>query len=147
MNLSSTSIELIEQTVKEAINEIANQAESAYITDFHLHINADGLLTIQDDDEQLLASNEVEEWIDNNDSEFNTKVARNLSNILQRVKNEKLFESVNLLKPYSFVLVDDERETIEELLLIDDDILIINDELLKGLDEELDNFLKDLLNN
>ena len=48
--------------------------------------------------------------------------------------------------PYSFVLVDEDRETVAELLLVDnEDTLLLNDELLKGLDEELDAFLKDLL--
>ena len=32
-----------------------------------------------------------------------------------------------------------------QLLLLDDDTLLVNEELLKGLDEELDAFLKDLL--
>jgi hypothetical protein len=41
--------------------------------------------------------------------------------------------------------VDDEKETIAELLLMDDDTLLVNEELLKGLDEELDSFLKELL--
>ena len=49
------------------------------------------------------------------------------------------------LKTYSFVLVDEEKETVAELLLIDDDTILVNDELLKGLDKELDDFLKDLL--
>ena len=41
---------------------------------------------------------------------------------------------------------DRDRETVTELLLIDEeDTLLLNDELLKGLDEELDAFLKDLL--
>ena len=43
-------------------------------------------------------------------------------------------------------MVDEDRETVAELLLVDDeDTLLLNDELLKGLDEELDAFLKDLL--
>lgn len=41
--------------------------------------------------------------------------------------------------------VDEEKETVAELLLIDDDTILVNDELLKGLDKELDDFLKDLL--
>ena len=32
-----------------------------------------------------------------------------------------------------------------ELLLVDDDTMLVNDELLKGLDKELDDFLKELL--
>ena len=43
------------------------------------------------------------------------------------------------------MLVDDEKETVAELLLMDDDTLLLDGELLKGLDEELDAFLKDLL--
>ena len=55
-------------------------------------------------------------------------------------------DNLCIMKPYSFVLVDEDRETVAELLLVDDeDTLLLNDELLKGLDEELDAFLKDLL--
>ena len=45
----------------------------------------------------------------------------------------------------TILVVDDEKETLAELLLMDDDTLLVNDELLKGLDEELDEFLKKLL--
>ena len=57
----------------------------------------------------------------------------------------KELENLVILKPYSFVLVDEDKETIEDLLLIDDDIVIAEDGLLQGLDEELDDFLKKLL--
>ena len=40
---------------------------------------------------------------------------------------------------------DEDKETVAELLLIDDDTLLVDDELLKGLDKELDEFLKNLL--
>ena len=53
------------------------------------------------------------------------------------MKNEGKFDKLTILKPFSFVLVDDDRETIAELLLMDDDTLLVNEELLKGLDEEL----------
>lgn len=55
------------------------------------------------------------------------------------------FDKVSILKPYSFVLVDEDKETVTELLLVDDDTMLVNDELLKGLDKELDDFLKELL--
>ena len=45
----------------------------------------------------------------------------------------------------SFVLVDEDKETVAELLLVDDDTILVDDELLKGLDKELDEFLKNLL--
>lgn len=64
----------------------------------------------------------------------------------QRIERYGVLDKLAIMKPYSFVLVDEDRETVTELLLIDDeDTLLLNDELLKGLDEELDAFLKDLL--
>jgi hypothetical protein len=51
-----------------------------------------------------------------------------------------------LLKPYSFVLIDERKETIAELLIVDEqDTLFLYEGLLKGLDEELDEFLNKLL--
>jgi hypothetical protein len=61
------------------------------------------------------------------------------------MQSEGRLEGLSLLKPYSFVLVDDEKETVAELLLVDDDTLMLSSELLEGLDEELDDFLKKLL--
>ena len=52
---------------------------------------------------------------------------------------------LSILKPYTFVLVDDEKETVSDLYLVDDDAMIVDGELLKGLDEDLDAFLKKLL--
>lgn len=77
--------------------------------------------------------------------DFYENVERILSTLLHNMKNGGDFDKLAILKPYSFVLVDDEKETIAELLLMDDDTLLVNEELLKGLDEELDSFLKELL--
>lgn len=63
-----------------------------------------------------------------------------------KLKEEGAFNQLNLLKPYSFVLVDEDKETVAELLLLDEeDTLLLSEDLLKGLDEELDAFLNDLL--
>ena len=77
--------------------------------------------------------------------DFYENMERILSNLLCNLKNRGAFDKLTIMKPFSFVLVDDDKETIAELLLLDDDTLLVNDELLKGLDEELDAFLKDLL--
>ena len=77
--------------------------------------------------------------------DFDENMERILSNLLCNLKNRGAFDKLTIMKPFSFVLVDDDKETIAELLLLDDDTLLVNEELLKGLDEELDAFLKDLL--
>ena len=98
-----------------------------------------------DDEDEELANTSIEEWMTYEGDDFYENVERILSSLLCNMKNEGKFDKLTILKPFSFVLVDDDRETIAELLLMDDDTLLVNEELLKGLDEELDSFLKELL--
>ena len=57
----------------------------------------------------------------------------------------KTLENLGILKPYSFVLENDEKENIAELFIADDDTVIIGKDLMEGLDKDLDSFLNDLL--
>ena len=56
-----------------------------------------------------------------------------------------MVDNLGILKPYSFVLEDDEKETVAELYVADDDTIIIGGDLMEGLNEDLDNFLDNLL--
>jgi hypothetical protein len=51
---------------------------------------------------------------------------------------------MSILKPYSLVLEDDDKETITDLYVVDDDTVIIDNELMPGLDKDLDDFFKKL---
>ena len=72
-------------------------------------------------------------------------IEKEIRNILSDELNKGTFENMNVPKPYSCILVDDDKETIVDLLYIDNDTYIIDDELLKGLDKELNDFIKKLL--
>jgi hypothetical protein len=85
----------------------------------------------------------VEQWIDNKDDSFYQDVAAVLRRVLTKMKDT--IEKMSILKPFSFVLENDDKETIEELYLVDDDIVILDDELMADLDKDLDNFLDKLL--
>ena len=50
-----------------------------------------------------------------------------------------------MLKPYSFVLIDEDRETVAELHLVDDDLLLLDGNLMEGLNEDLESFLDNLM--
>lgn len=146
MNLSSTSIVAVKQAIQTAVKELQKRSEQPIVTDIYLQPNADsGSLAVMDDDDHILASTQVKEWIHLNNDDFYSDIAKELRNLLQKEKDSGLFESIDILKPYSFVLLDEEGEVLEDLLLVDDDLLIVNDELLKGLDDELDEFLNHLL--
>ena len=82
-------------------------------------------------------------WIDNKDEDFYKEIASLLRGQLIHLRS--LVEKMSILKPYSFVLEDDDREHIAELYLVDDDIAIIGGELMEGLDKDLDDFFDELM--
>ena len=146
MKLSQQSISLIEGAIKKAITGFMPDSGNSFVTDIHfLPDSKSGELIILDDEDNELATTTIEEWTNFKQENFYEEVEQALSSILKKLNSTESFDKLTILKPYSFVLVDEDKETISELLLMDDDTLLINDELLKGLDEELDSFLKDLL--
>ena len=128
------------------LSQPALSLEQTIVTDIHLQANqSSGEFCIFDDDDRELSSTVIEEWMTYEGDDFYENIERILSNLLCNMKSKDTFDKLTIMKPFSFVLVDDDKETIAELLLLDDDTLLVNEELLKGLDEELDAFLKDLL--
>ena len=85
----------------------------------------------------------VEEWIENNDNNFNENITALLRAEALNLKN--VIDGLGIMKPYSLVLEDEEGENIAELYVADDDTIIAGNELLPGLEEDLDEFLKKLL--
>ena len=147
MKLSQSSLALLEDTLKKAIGKYTCGCEQTIVAKLE-EKNTPKRTTrdlVFDDEDEELANTSIEEWMTYEGDDFYENVERILSSLLCNMKNEGKFDKLTILKPFSFVLVDDDRETIAELLLMDDDTLLVNEELLKGLDEELDSFLKELL--
>ena len=147
MNISEQSRSAIVSTLNEAISKYKLGEEKTIVTDIHLQPRQDsGELVIYNDDDEKLACSLVKEWEGYEEADFCDVVEPILREILQSMKEKGDFNQLSLMKPYSFVLVDYDKETISELLIVDDeDTLLLSGELLKGLDEELDVFLKELL--
>lgn len=144
MKLSTQSHSSIVSTIKKALERY--EKGTGIVTDIHFQPILDsGELVIWNDDEEELDRVAVQEWVDCNPEEFYTSTESVLKNILTSLNEQGFFNGLGVMKPYSMVLVDEEKETIAELLLVDDDAVLISDELLKGLDEELNAFLKELL--
>lgn len=146
MKVSQQSIATIESAILKATDKYKCNCEQTIVTDFHLQADpVSGQLSIYNDDDEELANIMVEEWAGYESDDFTEKAETTLRNILHQMKDAGTFDRLTILKPYSFVLVDEEKETVAELLLIDDDTLMLDDELLKGLDDELNDFLEKLL--
>lgn len=147
MKMSEQSRASIVSALKTALCRYASEGDETVVTDIHLQPNSEsGELIIFDDDDQELSRTIINEWVEYESDDFYTVVEPILRAEVEALKESGKLEKLCLMKPYSFVLVDEDKETVVELLLVDEDeTLLLNDELLKGLDEELDAFLKDLL--
>lgn len=147
MKMSEQSRASIVSALKTALCRYTSEGDETVVTDIHLQPNSEsGELIIFDDDDQELSRTIINEWVEYESDDFYTVVEPILRAEVEALKESGKLEKLCLMKPYSFVLVDEDKETVAELLLVDeDDTLLLNDELQKGLDEELDAFLKDLL--
>lgn len=146
MKLSQQSLSTIESAIQKAVGKYVCGCDQTAVIDIHLQPDqTSGQLTIFNDDDEELANVMIEEWATYDGDDFMENVEPSLKSILCRMKEAGDFEKITILKPYSFVLVDEDKETVAELLLVDDDTILVDDELLKGLDKELDEFLKNLL--
>ena len=96
-----------------------------------------------DDEDNELNRCVIEQWIDNKDDDFYEAIVPILRKCLDKQKG--LIEGMSILKPFSFVLEDDDKESMAELYVVDDDVVIIDPDLMEDLDKDLDDFLNKLL--
>lgn len=145
MKLNDSSSAQLKATIRKAIGKYTAEGES-FVTDLHFMANPQtGFCGLIDDEDNELGHTTVKEWVAYEGDDFDEMVTDKLSALLQEMKDAGDFAKLQIIQPYSFVYVDEDKETIAELLLMDDDTLIVTDGLLKGLDEELNEFLKNLL--
>ena len=147
MKLNQSSLSLLEDSLKKAVSKLLQKKERPIITDIYLQVTIAGGFVVFDDNDQELSRATIAEWVDSQEDVLINEAQQVLITLLAKQKESGAFDQLPLMKPYSFVLVDEEKETIADLLLMDDDTMIISKGLLQGLDEELDAFLKDLLEN
>ena len=142
MSLSRVSHDRLQDAIIKMAKEFIT-AEESKVTDFHIYVDGSkGDVTVMDDDDNTLARVHILEW----EGEHNEEVyEKELRTLLAEMHGNGQFDSLNIAKPYSFVLTDDDHQSIVDLLIVDDDTIILSEDLLKGFNEEMDDFLKKLL--
>jgi len=144
MKATEQTLQQIERMLRKVEEKFPQTEDVSQLTDIHLRITQDtGELVVFDDDDKEITRCVIEQWIDNKDDDFYKDIAVTLKSVLN--KHKKAIEQLPILKPYSFVMENDEHEHLEELYLVDDDTVIIDQELMGGLDKELNDFLNHLL--
>lgn len=144
MKPTEQTLQQVERALRKVAEKFPSSEEAGSLTDIHIRVTQDsGELMVFDDEENELTRCVVEQWIDNKDDDFFQQAATILRTVIG--KKKELTEQMSILKPYSFVLENDDKETVEELYLVDDDIAIIDEDLMSNLDKDLDEFLEKLL--
>ena len=144
MKANEQTLQQIERASRKVADKFPPAEEPTVLTDIHLRVNQEtGELLAFDDDDNEITRCVVEQWIDNKDDNFYDEVTAALRKTI--ASKREMVNQMSILKPYSFVLEDEERENIAELYVVDDDTVIIDKELMEGLDKDLNDFLNQLL--
>lgn len=144
MKATEQTIQQVDRFIKKVAQKFPAQDETSILTDIHVRLSQDSgeLLAFDDDDEEITRC-VVEEWIDNKDDNFYDNATLVLRHELKKL--HEVTDSLGILKPYSFVLEDDDKESVAELYVSDDDTMIIGGDLMKDLDKDLEKFFDDLM--
>ena len=139
--------ELAQQQIERAIRKIADKfpptQEANVMTDIHFRVTQEtGEFMAFDDNDEEINRCIIDDWIDNTDDNFFDEIPSIFRKCLDKMKDT--VEKMSILKPFSFVLENDEKESIAELYLVDDETVIIDPDLMEGLSEDLDDFFKKL---
>lgn len=134
----------IERFLKKIAQKFPPRKDTSIVTDIHVRVSqGSGEMLAFDDDDNEVTRCVVEQWINNNDEDFYNGVEQTLISTFSALST--IADSLGILKPYSFVLENDDKDTIAELYIADDDTVIIGKDLMEGLDSDLNLFLEKLL--
>lgn len=146
MEITEQTILQVERFIKKVAQKFptVEESEASLLTDIHIRVSQDsGEMLAFDDDDVEITRCVVEQWIDCKDENFYDEIADCLRGLLR--KNAEIIDNLGLLKPYSFVLEDDDKQHLGELYLADDDTIILGGDLMQNLDQDLDGFMDELL--
>ena len=134
----------IERFLKKIAQKFPATDEPTTMTDIHVRVSqSSGALMAFDDEGTEITRCVVEKWIDNTEDNFNENVTALLRSETLALKD--IVDNLGIMKPFSLVLEEEDEDATTELYLADDDTIILSDELLPGLEEDLDEFIKNLI--
>ena len=118
----SGTIQQLQRALRKAASKFPLETENFPMTDIILQVKQEGgELLIFDDNEEELTRCVVEEWIGDTSEDFYERIQPVLKEAILDIKEE--MDSLNVLKPYSFVLFDDDNSAVANLYLVDDDLI------------------------
>lgn len=138
--------EAIEIPFKQAIEKI--RQEELSLSDMYVCVRfEDSSIIIYDDMNRILEQTVIDEWEALKDEPDGSveQIISSLRVVLNGKGMRKVFESLDIVGPFSVILVNEEHEQIEELSVFDKDTFFLDDDLLKNWDKDLDDFFEKLM--
>ncbi len=144
MKLTERTSQQIERFITKIAQKFPTNEDTNILTDIHLRVIQDsGEMLAFDDDDQEITRCVIEDWIDNKDENFYEESISILRKSLQQ--QHDIIDKMGILKPFSFVMENDDQETVAELYVADDDTVIIGGDIMENLDKDLDDFFANLM--
>ena len=137
-----------QQQIERAITKVVgkySQLEEPVLTDIYIQVKQEsGEILVYNDDDVELHRCVIEEWIGNTQEVFYSQIVPVLSQCISNMRS--VVDSMQIMRPFSFVLIDEEHETVQDIIYIDnEETVILDGKLLEGKDKELEEFLRHLL--
>lgn len=137
-----------QQQIERAITKVVgkySQLGEPVLTDIYIQVKQEsGEILVYNDDDVELHRCVIEEWIGNTQEDFYSQIVPVLSQCISNMRS--VVDSMQIMRPFSFVLIDEEHETVQDIIYIDnEETVILDGKLLEGKDKELEEFLRHLL--
>ena len=143
MKATQLTIQQIQRAIRKVADKFQPTADPV-LTDIHLQVKPEsGELLAYDDEMNELTRIVVDQWLEPTEEDLYDAAAVAIKQSINGLRD--LIEGMSIHHPFSFVMMGEDGETMSDIYVVDDETLILDSELLKGLDQELDDFLKDLM--
>ena len=139
MKATQQTIQQIQRAIRKVAEKFPASADPV-LTDIHLQVKPEsGELMAFDDDMTELTRIVVDQWLQPTDEDMYSAAAIAIKQSISGLRDT--VEKMSILHPFSFVMMGEDGETMSDIYIVDDDAIILDTELLSGLEEELDSFL------
>lgn len=144
MKASEQTLRQIKEALAAAAKCYPPTGEAMPITDLTVQASQDtGDLAVSDDDNRELSRVNITEWAGCDSENFYGEIQPVITRCINGERTALL--NAGIMKPYSILLADDDGETVADLYTVAEDTVVLDDDMIRKIDEDLDAFLEKLM--
>lgn len=144
--INEEELSLVKKLFRDIESSYNNIGFVKQISDIFVKVSLDmGEIVLYSDLYDDIGSVIIDSWKRSNNISLSDTVLRIINCAIRELEVEEFWESNTFCTPLNISLIDDNYNVVDELYYLDDDMVVLPEPLLSGYDEELDQFLKELL--